>query len=197
MMSTEEKRIEEFKKSDYASLLRGAFDGLKRGILYESHIHGQGHIERTMLLAAMIAEGEKLTEDEMKLCLLACSYHDIGRANDYLDRYHGTISANRISAGIIDDVIADLSEDDTNILKAAICSHSDHDSNLSFYERIYDVKDHERYMKVAMTLKDADNLDRVRLGDLDEKYLRQKTSRELPGVAQWIFDNMKNVSKEI
>ena len=48
-------------------------------------------------------------------------------------------------------------------------------------------KDHPHWRLIAL-LKDADGLDRVRLGDLDPKYLRLPESKKMIGFAQQLFD---------
>jgi hypothetical protein len=48
-------------------------------------------------------------------------------------------------------------------------------------------KDHASWRLVAL-LKDADGLDRVRLGDLDPKMLRLPESQKMIAFAQQLFD---------
>ena len=50
----ENARIEKLIGSEYGELLRQAYRTLDVPVLYQSRIHGNGHIERTMLLGAMI-----------------------------------------------------------------------------------------------------------------------------------------------
>ena len=75
-----------------------AFSTLKRNELYKSWLHGQGHIERVIMLGALIAMGEGFSMDDTRLALFCCSYHDIGRSNDRRDDDHGTVSAGMIIA---------------------------------------------------------------------------------------------------
>ena len=44
------------------------------------------------------------------------------------------------------------------------------------------------HWRLASLLKDADGLDRVRLGDLDARYLRHSQSREMVRFAEALFD---------
>lgn len=188
------EKIKELKNTPYGEALEKSYRELLRSALYQSRIHGLGHIERTMLLGTLICSGEGFDSGVTRLCLLACSYHDIGRVDDSRDFYHGSTSAGMLDDRKFEPFLETISDDDLNILKAAISSHSDHDSNIPQYEEKYGVLDHDRFMKVVRTIKDADNLDRVRIGDLDKAYLRQETSKGLPETAQWIFDNMHDVS---
>ena len=54
----ENEKINALMKSKYATEMLLAYSTLKRGELYESWIHGQGHIERVIMLGAIIAMGE-------------------------------------------------------------------------------------------------------------------------------------------
>ena len=45
-------------------------------------------------------------------------------------------------------------------------------------------------LRVFRALKDADALDRVRLGDLDESYLRFASSRERVDIASNLLDKL-------
>jgi len=48
-------------------------------------------------------------------------------------------------------------------------------------------RDHP-YWRLTSLLKDADGLDRVRLGDLDGRYLRNREARTMVAFAQALFD---------
>lgn len=76
----------------YPLFLR-AVEDLNLSVLYESDIHGIGHIERTICHGAMCAMEERLDEADTSLLLDACSYHDIGRSRDGLDFTHGAVAA--------------------------------------------------------------------------------------------------------
>ena len=70
-----------------------AVERLDLDVLYESKIHGLGHIERTLCHGGMCAMDEQLNEADTYLLLDACSYHDIGRGQDSLDFEHGSVAA--------------------------------------------------------------------------------------------------------
>ena len=93
LWAKENARINAFMGSHYLPVLLEALDTLETDALYHSRTHGQWHIERTMLLGALIAHGEQLPQDITRLLLLCCSYHDVGRVNDWMDRKHGRRSA--------------------------------------------------------------------------------------------------------
>jgi hypothetical protein len=56
--------------------------------------------------------------------------------------------------------------------------------------------DRARARRLAELLKDADGLDRVRIRDLDVKYLRRQNSRSRAGFAQYLFDRYAELDGE-
>ena len=183
-------KIQALLNSPYAIPLLNAYKELDTDILHKSYIHGQGHIERVMLLGALIARGEKLTKHETALLLFACSYHDIGRVNDRRDDLHGRRSAMMIEEKGLWEHFGEGSEDELRAVQAAICTHSINDTMFEELAEEFGVK--EELMPLCRTvcfcLKDADNLDRVRLHDLDAKYLRSEASQNLVKTAEFIFE---------
>lgn len=189
----ENARIGGLMKSEYGKLLREAYGALDVSVLYQSRIHGNGHIERTMLLGAMIAQALELSVHESRMLLLCCSYHDIGRRNDFRDNAHGNIAAKKLMSPEMKRKFRGYSSEDFRIMQAAITLHSISDKEIDNVARRYDLgaNSMDRYCRVAKCLKDSDNLDRVRLGDLDTKHLRHQESIDMVPDAQWIFDKYK------
>ena len=171
----------ELKNSVYGRLMDRAIAELNTDILFKSEaFHGEDHIRRTIVLGAYVAKGEGYTPEEAELLLLCCAYHDIGRVNDRMDDSHGPRAAEKIMAGQVPALNA-VSDEWRAIAAAAISVHSQSDTTAPEYEKLYGIQDHELYMKMMRGLKDADNLDRVRLKDLDTKHLRSATAHR--GVA--------------
>lgn len=171
----------ELKNSVYGRLMDRAVDELDRGVLFKSEgFHGEDHITRAIILGAYVAKGENYSEEETKLLLLCCSYHDIGRSNDKRDDEHGPKAGEMIMAGRV-AAMNKLSDDKRKIAAAAISVHSQSDTTAPMYEEKYGIEDHELFMKMMRGLKDADNLDRVRIRDLDTSHLRSDTAKN--GVA--------------
>ena len=187
----ENERINTLMDSRYATQMLLAYSTLKREELYESWIHGQGHIERVIMLGALIAMGEKFSYEDTRLALFACSYHDIGRSNDRRDDDHGTVSAGLIVSRNLVEIIPGITKDEIAILQAAIATHSMHDSSLEANQRKFGVKpgDYERCRRICWCLKDADNMDRVRLNDLDPKYLRLESSKDMVDTCWYLLNN--------
>lgn len=187
----ENEKIKALMDSRYATAMLLAYSTLRRGELYESWIHGQGHIERVIMLGALIAMGEGFSFEDTRLALFACSYHDIGRSNDRRDDDHGTVSAGRIVSRGLVDIIPGISQSDVAILQAAIATHSMHDSSLEDNMKKYGVpaEQAERCRRICWCLKDADNMDRVRLNDLDPRYLRLETSKGMVDTCWYLLNS--------
>ena len=185
-----DEKIKSLMKTHYGTQLLLAFATLDRAELYDSRWHGQGHIERVMMLGALIAMGEQFSQEDTKLALFACSYHDVGRIDDSKDDDHGTRSAERIVERKLTNMLEPLEADKLAILQAAIATHSMHDSSLEANMAKYGVpaEQQERCRRICWCLKDADNMDRVRLNDLDPKYLRNDSSKNMVGTAWYLLN---------
>lgn len=139
---------------------------LKKECLYQSHIHGVNHIERVLLFGGLIAMQNECCEEDTRLLLTACSYHDIGRIDDSLDDDHGRRSSEKLPS------VVSLPAEDMAIVQAAIYAHSIDDSKMENVMTSLSITDRQRALNIAKMLKDADALDRVRVYDLDPNYLR-------------------------
>ena len=174
--------VSSFLASPWFPLLAEALGSLKREELYMSHVHGVGHIERTMVHGAMCAWAEKLCEGDSRLLLTMCAYHDTGRICDYLDGAHGRRSAEKLAS------LTDLRGEDLREAMAGIEAHSLADRQMEDILASRAPENLPRARRLAQMLKDADGLDRVRIGDLDLSYLRRPSSRERGRFAQRLFD---------
>jgi hypothetical protein len=81
-------------------------------------------------------------------------------------------------------------------MKAGIEAHSLTDNVLDEIIDKYNITDTARAKKLAELLKDADGLDRVRIRDLNVKYLRRQNSRSRAGFAQYLFDRYIELTGE-
>ena len=166
---------------EHYPLLIAALENLKHEALFVSHLHGLGHIERTMLQGAFCAMAEGLDEADTQLLLECCSYHDVGRINDWVDDLHGHRSAGRLAE------LTGRTGEELLLLQGAVDAHSRRDKELETIIDGYAAADRRRAIMLAQLLKDSDGLDRVRLGDLDPKYLRRDASRQRAGLARAVF----------
>jgi hypothetical protein len=135
-------------------------------------IHGAPHTTRVLVWAAVLADRigrpDALRRDEL---LWAAAVHDVGRNDDGTDCGHGRRSA--------DWVLAELARQ----RPAAV------DCDLGFVAELctwHEISDDEieRISLELLILKDADGLDRVRLGDLDPERLRFQSGRRLVDAAE-------------
>ncbi len=188
--------LSRFRSSDACALLRKAYMDLDTDLLYQSRVHGVGHIERTLLLGALIAWKKGLSTHDTELLLYACSYHDIGRINDWKDDDHGLRSAQKLEALRADDLKTRFTDAEVRMLYAMIRAHSLHVSRMAEAAERCRVpeEERERYTELASCLKDADNLDRVRIHDLNAKYLRNKVSSDLVPFAEALFRRYKETA---
>lgn len=175
----------ELKRSAYYDLLMIAYDNLQTDRLYRSHVHGRGHIERVMLLGAIIAMQQGFSTRETELLLYACSYHDVGRIDDHRDDQHGKRSADALPSIPGPNV----SKEEMSCIQAAVATHSTKDEKIEEYAEKYHVSAELRYLSILLCrgLKDADNLDRVRINDLDIKHLRFDESKRMKSIAEAIY----------
>lgn len=164
----------------YPMLLQ-TLDELNHEALFVSHMHGLGHIERTILQGSFCAMDQTLSEEDTRLLLAACSYHDVGRVNDWVDDLHGHRSAQVL------DRLTPFRGEALLLIQGAVDAHSRRDSVLEATLDHYGAADRPRAIRLAKLLKDADGLDRARLGDLDPRYLRFDTSRLRVKLAEAVF----------
>ena len=134
----------------------------------KSSIHQNGHVSRVLFWTLVLAKDNRMSNLETEKLCTAAVFHDCGRIDDAEDYEHGHRSArlyNKVAGQ--DEVVEFLIEnhciDDAEARK-----------NLN---RIQPSK-REMVWKMLCILKDADGLDRVRLGlrALDVRYLRTKTA---------------------
>lgn len=137
-------------------------------------IHGIGHRMRVHIHVAEIAEALDLASWEREALHYAAIWHDIGRTNDGVDYYHGARSAGKVvGLGLYVAI-------DPAVLQAALFAVTHHSGDETHAERAAARSDDpEATLRIFRVLKDADGLDRVRLGhgDLDPSYLRFSVSK--------------------
>lgn len=132
-------------------------------------IHGIGHLYRTMIACALIGQ---LTERPREALLAFCGayIHDLGRTNDGVDPSHGANSVRLHFARYMPLWTKyDLTQLEQEWVKQAVVQHA---------SREYMHRGDPGYAVMAI-LKDADALDRCRIGDLNPDWLRFPESRRL------------------
>ncbi|MCM1076056.1 MAG: hypothetical protein NC411_01690 [Bacteroides sp.] len=151
----------------------------------DSPLHAKSHCERVLLHALAIGVGELGIEDSESLEILAHAsvFHDTRRLDEYLDTGHGARAA---------VYYTEFCRDNSDKI-----SYHPEAAYLMRYHDIDDGKgieairrafpdDSARVEKLYAIFKDADALDRCRLGrwGLDVKYLRTATARKLVKTAE-------------
>jgi hypothetical protein len=135
-----------------------------------SAVHGTGHIGRVLLWAWALARGTP----HQDAVLWAAACHDLMRFDDGPDPEHGR-RAGLWVRNVLPEFLGQPPADLETI--ASACDwHVDPDSRAEWRH------------PVLWLLKDADGLDRARLGDLDPRYLRSPEARELVPAA-WDLAN--------
>lgn len=135
---------------------------------HESHLHGAMHTYRVM--CHVLALGEKMNMvHETPLAFCAAFVHDMARKHDGFCLMHGPRAA-REKVPEFKSLFTKygFADEDINAIKTAVANHS------KYFELR---KQHPHYL-VTSLLKDADALDRIRMGEnnLNPKYIRHEAT---------------------
>ena len=147
---------------------------------HASTLHGQAHVARVMVHAFRLIAATGWTEEAPRLWA-AVYLHDIARTHDGRCYRHGgdamtkfetrpQLRALFMQAGIV--------ESDYDHVRTAVVQHCQP-------KELYRSHPHWR---LTSLLKDADGLDRVRLGDLDSRYLRNAQAVAMVAFAETLFN---------
>lgn len=151
-------------------------------------LHGSSHVARVLLLALIIADLEDIREKtDRVMIIMAAILHDCGRITDGEDAEHGLKSAERAKK-----FITYFSEKERQMLYLVIKNHSLSDElGRKDLTSFFKGEDRVRAIRLYNILKDADGLDRVRLGlyrsEFNYTFLRLQSSRRLPLVAAALY----------
>lgn len=152
---------------------------------YASTLHGQAHVSRVMVHAFHLIDATGWFEEGPRLWA-AVYLHDIARTHDGLCYRHGGDAMKKLEKlPRLREWFAQggVQDDDYALIHTAVVHHSLR-KELS--------RSHPHW-RLTSLLKDADGLDRVRLGDLDPRYLRNPPARDMVGFAQALFDETDGV----
>ena len=134
-----------------------------------SRLHGPSHTRRVHVHAQRLLEELRWPVADARLVLHAALWHDIGRRGDGVEPDHGRSSVERADEL---GLTAQLAPGDAAIVRFAILRHSLRDRGAEEQAQELAARDDEarrladpgRALRVLWLLKDADALDRVRLG---------------------------------
>ncbi len=150
-----------------------AFEPRRAWLSHDSYFHGIDHLTRVFILQELICT--KLEEQGVKIDRTALRYaaiaHDVGRVNDDRDPDHGRHSATWMN----EHLAQKMTPEELDTSTYAVHWHA--------------LPDKEAPVMTAelSILKDADNLDRVRLGNFNPDYLRNSVSRSLISTAEELW----------
>jgi hypothetical protein len=151
---------------------------------FHSHVHGQPHVSRVIINTLLLVEALEY-EDYGPRAWAAAYIHDIGRSDDNVCKEHGRYSVERL------DALPTVK----SLLERGGVNHND-------WEGIaFAVENHCRseipkthpYWTLTAILKDADALDRVRLGDLVPGLLRFPQSKALVPFATTLYEETHEI----
>lgn len=148
--------------------------------LPDSEWHTKNHCARVLLLALLIGHKKNLSTEEKNALAMAAVFHDSRRLDDGIDKGHGLRAAAYYKNFCIEH---DLPFDEKTYY---IIYYHDQDDSVGLAEIKKSTTLHERAVSLYQIFKDADALDRFRLGPdaLDEKFLRTEEARQLVDLAK-------------
>ena len=148
---------------------------------HPSRLHGQSHVGRVMVHAFRLLEATGLIEESSRLWA-SVYLHDLARTHDGPCHEHGADAVTLWHESTeVTSLLASrgITPDDEEGIERALTLHClPNDREPS--------PDDPDFLLVAL-LKDADGLDRVRLGDLDPIYLRLPETLEMLDFADELF----------
>lgn len=151
--------------------------------LPNSEWHTKAHSARVLLLALLIGHQKGLSDKEMDALGIAAVFHDSRRLNDGIDKGHGSRAATYYKEYCD---AHDLPYDEQTYY---ITYYHDQDDSLGLSVIKKSSGLTERAILLYQIFKDADALDRFRLGPdgLDVNFLRTNEARQLVDFAKEIL----------
>jgi hypothetical protein len=152
---------------------------------HRSDLHGQSHVSRVMLHAFRLIDATGWAGEAPRLWA-AVYLHDLARTHDGVCHRHGGDAMKKFETlPAVRALFArgGVTDEDYPIIHTAVVHHS-------LPRELDPAHPHRR---LTSLLKDADALDRVRLGDLDPRYLRNAEAQTMVGFAQALFDETDGV----
>jgi HD superfamily phosphodiesterase len=160
-----------------------------------SSLHGVRHTQRVHIHTQRLTEDLEWPAADRGLVLHAALWHDIGRLGEGVEPAHGAGSVEHADEL---GLLAAMPDEDAAVVRFAILRHSlpddgalEHATGLAAAgDPARRLADPQRALRVLWMLKDADALDRIRLGfgeRADTRQLRHPRSAELIGFAESLY----------
>ena len=158
------------------------FETKKSWLHHDSWIHGVDHMARVFILQELVCnqledKGAIINRQAIRWAAMA---HDVGRVDDGVDPSHGKRSAQ----WIVENLSERMTPETMDVATYIVHWHVPPD---------YEAPVMTTELKV---LKDADGLDRVRIGDLDVSLLRTDVAKGLVGVAKDLYEESLKIHDE-
>jgi hypothetical protein len=146
---------------------------------HRSVLHGQSHVARVMVHAFRLIAATGWSEEAPRLWA-AVYLHDIARTHDGVCHRHGDDAIRKFES--LPELRrlfarAGIRDEDYPMIHTAVVHHC----LPAELDRTHP------HWRLTSLLKDADGLDRVRIGDLDPRYLRNSEARGMVGFAEALF----------
>ena len=145
---------------------------------HHSQIHGQAHVARVIVHAFLLVDALGL--EELSSSVWAAAYiHDIGREHDGGFRNHGQYAIDKVATlPSVKSLLAagGVHDGDWEGISVAVENHCREE-----------IPGNHPHWTLTAILKDADGLDRVRLGDLDPRYFRFPMTAGLVAFAEALY----------
>ena len=153
--------------------------------VHPSTMHGQGHVARVMVHAFRLlrATGH---HDETTRLWASVFLHDLARTHDGRCHVHGGNAWKRLETEEWLQqrlALAGITVEEHAVIATAVTMHS----------KSEELEQTDPHWRLTALLKDADALDRVRIRDLDPRYLRFKESRGMVTFAEELFTRTDGV----
>lgn len=171
------------------------FDEIEQLMQNKTNLHGINHVIRVLFNAYALLTLENLKIEDKKIIIEAAKLHDIGRVNDGEDTKHGQDGALKAEKYLESK---GFSKEEIQQICFIIKEHSlPREKNLEDINELpKEIRD--KYEKTLNILKDADKLDRCRIGDLDPKRLTTNSAKRLVEISKDNFEtNRYSYKKKI
>ena len=153
--------------------------------VHNSDLHGQAHVGRVMVHAFRLLQATGAEHQAPRLWA-AVYLHDIARTHDGRCYLHGERAVKRLaSLPHVKELFArgGVKPDDYAAIETAVAQHC----------RPEELPEEHPHHRLTALLKDADGLDRVRLGDLNPAKLRYQVSVTMVPFAQDLYEMTEGV----